>query len=328
MDRFDRIYHLHHLLQRRRTPVPLGRMCEELGCHERTVYRAINDLRDHLGAPVDCIREQGYVYDPEGERPWELPGLWFSAEELQALLILYQHLEQLEPGLLQDQLQPLRERLERLLADRRLGTSGLAERVRFISIGQRRGTPRHFARVAEALLQRRALRITYRARSTEDTTERTVDPQRLVHYRDAWYLDAWCRLREGLRTFSLDCVESAASTDEVASDIAENELDAHYATAYGIFAGEPTEVAVLRFTSDGARWAASVDWHPAQEERWLDDGRYELRVPYSRHDELLRDVLAYGPDAEVVAPSALRQEVMRRIHEMLAVYGIGQEKGG
>lgn len=328
MDRIDRIYRLHNLLRAHRLPVSFERVRDELECDNRTVYRVIDTMRTRFNAPIDTIREQGYVYDRASESGWELPGLWFTSDELQALLILNRHLEGLEPGLLSEQLEPLRRRLDGLMADRRLGAAGLADRVRFISIGHRRATPRHFARVAEALLQRHALTITYRARSTEETTERTVDPQRLVHYRDAWYLDAWCRLRGGLRTFSLDCVESAASTDEVASDIAEDALNAHYATAYGIFAGEPTEVAVLRFTPDGARWAASVDWHPAQEERWLDDGRYELRVPYSRHDELLRDVLAYGPDAEVVAPSALRQEVGRRLHETLAVYGIGQEKGG
>lgn len=328
MDRFDRIYHLHRLLHRRRTPVPLDRMCEELGCHERTVYRTINELRDHLGAPIDCIREKGYVYAPEGECLWELPGLWFSAEELQALLILYRHLEQLEPGLLQDQLQPLRERLDRLLADRRLGTSGLAERVRFISIGQRRGTPRHFARVAEALLQRKALEMAYRARSHEQAIARTVDPQRLVHYRDTWYLDAWCRLREDLRTFSIDRIEHCTVTEEPAPDVDPARLEGHFATSYGIFAGEPSDVAVIRFSPHGARWAAAVQWHPEQRECWLEDGRYELRVPYSRPEELVRDVLAYGPDAEVVAPSALREEARRRIHETLGVYGIGREKGG
>jgi len=321
MDRFDRIYHLHQLLQHRRTPVPLDRMCEELGCHERTVYRAINDLRDHLGAPVDCIRERGYIYDPKGKRPWELPGLWFSAEELQALLILYQHLEQLEPGLLQDQLQPLRDRLERLLADRRLGTSGLAERVRFISIGQRRSTPRHFARVAEALLQRNSLELLYRARSHEQTTERTVDPQRLIHYRDTWYLDAWCRWRQALRTFSLDRIERCKVTNAPARDIDAGHLDAHFASAYGIFAGEPEAVAVLRFSPRGARWAAAVEWHPQQSECWLDAGEYELHVPYSRPEELIRDVLAYGRDVEVVAPMALREAVKQRILDALAVYG-------
>lgn len=324
VDRLDRIYRLHHLLDGRRTPVPFERIQEELDCHPRTVYRAINDLRDYLGAPIVSVREQGYLYDKQSDRPYELPGLWFSADELQALLILYRHVERLEPSFLYDQLAPLRQRLDRLLTDRRLGAAGLADRVRFLSIGGRRGTPRHFARVAEALLQRRAVQIRYIARSTETATERTVDPQRLVRYRDAWYLDAWCRLREDLRMFSLDRIEHCRDAGEPARDIAEDRMDAHYASAYGIFAGEATDTALLRFTPMGARWAAAAEWHPAQEECWLDDGRYELRVPYNRAEELVRDVLAYGPDAEIVEPAALREQVERRLRDTVAVYGVGQ----
>ncbi len=320
MDRFDRIYRLHHLLDGRRTAVPLSRICEQLDCHERTVYRALNDLKDYLGAPVDTIREQGYVYARDGERPYELPGLWFSADELQALLILYRHLEQLEPGLLEEQLEPLRRRLDRLLDDRRVGTAGLAERVRFVSIGQRRGTPRQFAGVAEGLLQRQALLIRYVARNSETATERTIDPQRLVHYRDTWYLDAWCRLREDLRTFSLDRIESCTRTGETAADVPEDRLESHYASSYGIFAGEPTAVAVLRFSAMGARWAAAVEWHPQQQERWLDGGGYELRIPYSQEDELLRDILAYGPEVSVEGPEPLRAGVAERLRGALARY--------
>ena len=166
--------------------------------------------------------------------------------------------------------------------------------------------------------------IAYRARSHEEPTDRTVDPQRLVHYRDTWYLDSWCRLREGLRTFSLDRIEHCTVTDEPAMDVDPKRLEAHFASGYGIFAGKPDAVAVIRFTAGGTRWAAAVEWHPAQEEQWLDDGGYELRVPFSRAEELVRDLLAYGPDVEVLAPKALRETVKRRTREALAVASRGQ----
>ena len=320
MDRIDRIYRLHNLLRAHRAPVPFDRVRDELECDDRTVYRVIDTMRTRFDAPIDTVREAGYVYDRSSESGWELPGLWFTSDELQALLILNRHLEGLEPGLLSEQLEPLRRRLDRLMADRRLGAAGLAERVRFISIGHRRDTPRHFARIAEALLQRQALRIAYRARSTEEPTERTIDPQRLVHYRDAWYLDAWCRLREDLRMFSLDRIETCSTGAGRSADIDRDRLDGHYADAYGIFAGEATQTAVIRFTPAGARWAAAVEWHPKQDVRWLADGGYELRLPYARPDELLRDVLAYGPDAEILRPGELRKAIAERLDAALASY--------
>ncbi|MDT8429578.1 MAG: WYL domain-containing protein [Pseudomonadales bacterium] len=52
-------------------------------------------------------------------------------------------------------------------------------------------------------------RIKYSSRSKEELSERWVSPQRLVYYRDNWYLDAWCHLREGLRMFSIDRLDVA-----------------------------------------------------------------------------------------------------------------------
>ncbi|HET7611426.1 MAG TPA: WYL domain-containing protein, partial [Rhodanobacteraceae bacterium] len=63
-------------------------------------------------------------------------------------------------------------------------------------------------------------------------------------------------------------------------------------------------------------------WHSLQEGRWLDDGRYELRVPYAQSRELVMDILRYGPDAEVVAPQSLREEI--RIMHKLALDGYEQ----
>lgn len=321
MDRIDRIKRLDEILAHRRMPVPMPTLCDELQCGERTVHRVIADLRDRFGMPVEHADGRGYYLDTAAQdSPQRLPDLWFTAEELEALLILDRHLEGMEPGLLADRLSPVRRRIEGLLADRRPGLAGLAERVRFIAIGRRRGMPQHFAAIAEALIQRRVLAITYHARADDRVTDREIDPQRLVHYRDTWYLDAWCRTAEGLRTFSIDRIRALGDTGEPARDLAAEELDRHFATGYGIFAGEPTDTAVLRFTPKGARWAAAVEWHPAQEERWLEDGGYELRIPYSSEEELIRDVLAYGPEACVVAPEELRRAIGQRLARAAAQY--------
>lgn len=65
----------------------------------------------------------------------------------------------------------------------------------------------------------------------------------------------------------------------------------------------------MRFSAHAARWVADEHWHSQQQGAWLKDGRYELKLPYSNSKELLMDVLKYGPDAEVVAPLSLREEM-------------------
>ncbi|HEX8778772.1 MAG TPA: WYL domain-containing protein, partial [Rhodanobacter sp.] len=149
----------------------------------------------------------------------------------------------------------------------------------------------------------------YRARTTGSDSRRTVSPQRLTHYRDNWYLDAWDHDREALRSFAVDRIAEAQALDASARDLPEAELDQALASSYGIFAGQPKAKATIRFSAHAARWVADEHWHSQQVGTWLPDGRYELQLPYSNSKELLMDVLKYGPDAEVIAPLPLREEM-------------------
>lgn len=323
MDRFDRVYLLHKELVRARVPVSCSRLEEALECARATVIRTIGDMRDHLGAPIVYDRARnGYLYD-KAEGRYELPGLWFNAEETFALLACHQLLHALQPGLLGREIEPLRQRLEKLLGTRQGGQGQLARRVRILGQSRRVPTPEVFGPVSSALTLRRRLAFDYDGRASGTRTSRETSPQRLVHYRDNWYLDAWDHGAEGLRTFAVERLAAPVLRDERALDIADAALDAELAAGYGIFAGAVTERAVLRFTPLRARWVADELWHPEQAARWLDDGRYELTIPYANPRELMMDILRHGPDCEVVAPPALRAAVRESLEAACRSYGEG-----
>jgi predicted DNA-binding transcriptional regulator YafY len=325
LDRFDRIFELNRILQAARRPVSRQRIEAELECSRATVKRIIEDMRLYLNAPIVYDAERnGYRYDQSEGAMYELPGLWFNASELHALLSVQQLLAEVQPGLLDPLLKPLNKRIAALLDLQHAGSDGLAGRIRVLQAAGRQGGE-CFPTVAGALAQRRQLRLRYFNRGDDTHSERSVSPQRLTYYRDNWYLDAWCHLREGLRTFALDAMEEAKALDAQALDVPEAELDAHYANSYGIFAGAPSRVAVLRFAARRARWVAKERWHRDQEGNSLPDGRYELRVPYSNTPELVMDILKYGPDVEVMAPAELRTEVIARLGAALALYSGGEE---
>lgn len=321
MDKVDRVYALHRLFVSRRRPVPLATIMERLECSRATAYRLIAFLRDHLGAPIAADPDgRGFTYESEIDGVnYELPGLWFSAEEIHALAVLHQMLAMLGPGLLEEELAPLAKRLDRLLEDRRLNLAEIASRLRLLAMGSRKPGS-CFHAVATATLQRHSLRIVYRSRGKDETTDRIVSPQRIVHYRDNWYLDAWDELRTALRSFAIDRIQSAIVLADATIDRSAAELDEHFASAYGIFAGPATRNAVLRFSAERARWVSEERWHPRQEGRFLSDGRYELRLPYGNPRELLMDVLRHGEHVEVVGPSELRHEVVRVLKRALAGY--------
>ena len=112
-----------------------------------------------------------------------------------------------------------------------------------------------------------------------------------------------------------------------AKAIAESTLNRELASSYGIFAGQPRATAVLIFTAKRARWVAEEIWHPEQQSRWLDDGRYELRLPYSDDRELLMDILKYGADVEVAEPETLREAVKNLLETAASQYGCGKTPG-
>ncbi|MGB0127987.1 MAG: WYL domain-containing protein, partial [Rhodocyclaceae bacterium] len=108
-------------------------------------------------------------------------------------------------------------------------------------------------------------------------------------------LDAWCHLRNELRSFAVDAMRRVRVLDRTATEIDTAELDRVLGSGYGIFAGAEVQWAVLRFSPERSRWVSQETWHPDQKGRLLDDGSYELRVPFSQTPELIMDILRHRP---------------------------------
>ncbi len=308
MDRNERIHALHRIFKSARRPVTVPRLQEELGCSRATVYRDIAYLRDALMAPITGDGEAGFNYDASEDDRFELPGLWLSSEELHALLVAQALMGRTGGNVLNSALAPLQSRIEKLLEEQSGGKRWPVERIRVLAHKARRMDEHVFRTVASAVLERKQLEFEYRARSSDERTRRHVSPQRISHYRGNWYVDAWDQDRQALRSFSVDRMASAKALDAVARDVPEDELDRHLAGGYGIFSGEAKAIATIRFNAKAARWVSDEHWHSRQEGRFLPDGHYELKVPYSNGRELLMDVLQYGADAEIVEPVSLREQ--------------------
>ena len=152
-------------------------------------------------------------------------------------------------------------------------------------------------------------------------TERVVSPQRLVCYRGSWYLDAWCHLRDDLRSFALDGIREAVVLEMPAKEVSERRLDETLAEGYGIFSGRAKQQAKLRFTPERARWVAAEQWHPKQRATMQDDGAYVLEFPYADDRELIGDILRHGRHVEVLAPKELRARVREEIAAAAKRYG-------
>jgi len=222
--------------------------------------------------------------------------------------------------LLGAKLKPLHTRLVQLMEKHGLASQDVARRIRMLNVGKRTVTAHSFEVVAAATMARKRLRISHFSRQNGKTTEREVSPQRLVHYRDNWYLDAWCHLRDELRSFSVDVVSSLEVLSTPAKEVTQKQLAEAFDSGYGIFGGATKAVAIIKFTAERARWVAGEAWHPNQRSTTQADGSYVLEIPYSDERELIGDLLRFGADVEVMAPPDLRNKVKRALHEAAGRY--------
>ncbi|MDT8409839.1 MAG: WYL domain-containing transcriptional regulator [Wenzhouxiangellaceae bacterium] len=321
MSRREKLYHLHDLLRQRRTPVSRQLLMQELGCSQATLYRLVAELRDVLGAPLEQDREsRHYFYDRSLAGNFELPGLWISPEELQALLTARQILSNVQPGLLQDELDMLQQRMSQLIDEEGIGFSAHPERVHIRHDAGRPVPARLFEDLLKALFKDYRLRIRYHGRRRDAVSERDVSPQRLTAYRDRWYLDAWCHQADGLRSFAVERITGIVSLDEKSLVMEAQRLHEHFDQAYGIFSGPADNRAELRFSPEAARWAADEQWHPEQRAVLEPDGSLCLELPFGSSRELVMDILRYGSDVEVLAPDFLRRELAGQVERMQSIY--------
>lgn len=321
MTKTARVYKIEMLI-RNRGHVSFQALLHELEVSPATLKRDLDYLKDQLGAPIEYDRFlNGYRFLKEfrGEKH-ELPGLWFSERELFSLLMAHQLLNDLDAdGVISRHLQPLLERIHQMLGTSEADTKALLKRVKIIGSAKRPVPSQFFELVGEALLKRRRLHLRYLTRGRGEVSERDVSPQRLVHYRNTWYVDAWCHTREKLLRFALDAIESAEALEAKAKEVPLKQVQAEMDGGYGIYAGDKPSWATLVFSPQAAQWVSREEWHPKQLTRWLDSGHLEMKLPFVDQTELLMDILRHGPQVRVDGPRSLAVAVVEQLLASLAI---------
>jgi predicted DNA-binding transcriptional regulator YafY len=223
-------------------------------------------------------------------------------------------------GLIGGHIKPLLSRLTSLLGVADNSIEEVQRRVKIEMIGVRDVKLAYFEAIGSALLRRKRVQVDYYSRGKNEVTQRELSPQRLIYYRGNWYMDAWCHLRNELRSFSVDSIQSLVTLEKNTKDVADKKLDEVLGAGYGIFAGEKVQWATLQFTPEVARWVSNERWHPNQKSKFNEDGTFELKVPYSNHTELMMDILRHGAGVKVTAPADLVKRISIEVENMKKQY--------
>ena len=319
MAQFDRIYQYKSMFRRKRL-LSKQEILDELEISEATFKRDLDKMRDVYNYHIDYDRFENAYKLVNLDNTYELPGLMFTHKELLALLTIQNMITELEPGLLGPRLLPLQERLSEILETEGIDSEALSKRVKAVHAGKRRLELKCFQLVVQGTIERKRLTIKHFNRTRNEYTDRDISPQQLVHYRDNWYVDAWCHTREKILNFSVDVITECKVLDVAAKEVSQKDIKQAMQSGYGIFGGEAKNWAKLKFTPERARWVQAEEWHPEQKTTLQKDGTYTLEIPYSDDRELLGDILLFGPDVEVVGPKQLRDKVALAVKKTLKIY--------
>lgn len=319
MSEIERYYAYQTLFSGRRA-IPKSEILKKLEISSATFKRDLTMFRDRLNTPIIYDRDLGGYKLENPDALQQLPGLWFSQEEALALMTIQTMIGQLEPGLLGPKLKPLQTRLNKILETQGADAKTLSQRIRVVHAGKRRLPLKSFEIVAKATVDRKQIEIVHLNRQTGESIKRTISPQQLIHYRDNWYVDAWCHLRGGIRSFAIDAIKNCVLIDIEAKEIDSEQLQKQMQSGYGIFGGQAKAWAELKFTVERARWVQHEEWHPDQKGTLHKDGTYTLEVPYSDERELIGDILRMGSDVKVMGPAQLTKQVKAIVQALLKQY--------
>jgi len=232
--------------------------------------------------------------------------LRLSTDEALALIVALRTLADI-PGLGGDAIEGALAKLEDAAGSAAAGSSRVAVRVEAEEMT--------LAGVRRALDDRRALRLTYYTASRDETTERTVDPTRLLLVEGRSYLEAWCRRAEGTRLFRLDRIDELTLLDEPSAPPPDAQRIDVRGGVFRPSAGH--ELVVLRL-APAARWVA--DFYPTESIVEQPAGDLVVGLRAADRSWVRRLVLGLGESVAVLEPADLADEVRELARTALQAY--------
>ncbi len=173
--------------------------------------------------------------------------------------------------------------------------------------------------VREALQQRRRLFLRYLVPSRDETTEREVDPRRLLTVGDHWYLEGWCHRAEAVRRFRLDRVVGVEVLEVPAAP--PTGTDRPEPDDGELFHASPEDLVVTIDLDPPARWVA--EYYPVETATEGPDGTLRVVLRSATADWPARLVLRLGGTAQVLGPD----QVVERVRELAAAGLAGYRSG-
>ncbi len=171
------------------------------------------------------------------------------------------------------------------------------------------------ATLRAAVAGHRRVHLRYLVPTRDESTQRDVDPMRLVTMSGHWYFEGWCHRAEDVRLFRLDRVEEATVLEE---DGTPPERATPRDVETTLFQHGPDDVTATVRLAPEAAWV--VDYYPVEQVDRADDGSLRVQLRTADVRWLARLMWRLGGSASVLEPASLRERVAVDTAEALAQY--------
>ncbi len=310
-----RLVKIHNLLKSKKY-ASIAEMSEACGMSERNTARDIQTMRNDLGLELAFNKEIGkYHYETE-TADLRIPPIKFTAGELFAIFMAEKILPQLDKKL-RTTLDNVLNKIRFLASEQTNVTVG--ELSELFSIDLRAMSElcdKNDALIKKAMKTNKTLNITYYSPHNREETTREFEPYTMHFTFGNWYLIGRCRLRNDLRTLSVDnirCLEITANTFTKPKDFS---VDQYMGKAWGIVKGK-TQAVEIKFSATIADWVKSKKWAQDQKHIQLKDGSVVMKFTVDGLDEIARWVLSFGEKATVLSPIELKTMVVDKAKAIL-----------
>ena len=157
--------------------------------------------------------------------------------------------------------------------------------------------------------------------ATEEKKRRKVTPLLIKEYRNRWYLISYDLVKDRIATFGLDRISNLELSDEKASAPVYFNPDVYFKHSVGITVtgDQPVEV-TFKANNLAAKYINSQAFHPSQEIVKEGKKRTTFKLNVLLTEELIRNMLSYGGEIEVLEPLSLREEIIKRVSLMVERY--------
>ena len=300
-------------------PIKATDVAAEFEVNVRTAYRDLDFLRDEWRVPLEFDRARGsYLLT---EPMTALPPVTLSQGELVSLYFAEKVLAQYRDTPFERDLASAFRKMQELLPqDVRISPGRLDDFLSFDPGPLHTPDAAVFRTLLGARRLKRRLLVRYRSLSSDRTTERRIHPYHLFNHRGDWYVAAWDEARKEVRIFALHRIRRAMTMTGSFEVPADFNFRRYMADAFGLQKGGKAVNVAIRFAPRQARWIRERRWHRSARIQEGLDGSLVLSLKVAETSEIVRWVLQFGHEAEVLEPASLRAAVAEQLGAALSAY--------